>query len=647
MMTAHVVYPALDPDQPATLSHAICTDLLRNELGFEGVLFSDDLEMKAHPACPIGEAAVLAVIAGCDALLVCSREDLAAEAHAALVREAETSPAFRARCEEAPPRFVAMRQRVRARPAPTKPRSRASSRPSHRSRPSSRRSLAFHAGGRHREHSSGSPPSASSPATRRACTPDNPLGVVEDAVVVYDEHSISWIGPRRERRTTPRSSTTAIASSRRASSTRTRIRPGSARVTTSTRCGWRAPTTARSPRRAEGSSPPTARSQARPKTTIADELAARLRRMAELGVTTVEVKSGYGLEPDGERKQLRAIARARAATRRCRSVVATYLALHALPESAKASRDHYVLRASTVARAGGRDSRSSRSSSTRTSTRTRSPSTRRASSASPRSARASACGCTSGSSPTSAARSSAPRSARAPPTTSSTSTPTASRAREGGRRGGPAAGRELHARTEPRRRSRRFARPASSLVVASDANPGTAPTESLPLAMALAVRMYGLTPAEAILGATRNAATSLGLAGHGVSHPRGALAPGARADMVVWDLPHELAIVQPWGVPKTYLVLRARPCRSPAPPDATDCEKPVYAGCLPRPAGGARAVSRLADERRARRASRRTAASRRPATGAASGSAARSAAHRAPRTRGTRRARATVASPRR
>lgn len=110
MMTAHVVYPALDPERPATLSRAICTDLLRRDLGFRGVLFSDDLEMKAI-TLGAGEAAVLAVAAGCDALLVCSRADLADEAHAALVREAGASPAFRARCEEAYGRALAMRRR--------------------------------------------------------------------------------------------------------------------------------------------------------------------------------------------------------------------------------------------------------------------------------------------------------------------------------------------------------------------------------------------------------------------------------------------------------------------------------------------------------------------------------------------------------
>ena len=118
MMTAHVVYPALDPSVPATLSRAICTDLLRGELGFRGVLFSDDLEMQAL-AMPVAESAVAAVAAGCDILLVCSRADLASEAHEALVREAEKSAAFRARCEEAVARGLAMRERVAPRPVTT------------------------------------------------------------------------------------------------------------------------------------------------------------------------------------------------------------------------------------------------------------------------------------------------------------------------------------------------------------------------------------------------------------------------------------------------------------------------------------------------------------------------------------------------
>src|SRR5262249_55453541 len=76
---------------------------------------------------------------------------------------------------------------------------------------------------------------------------------------------------------------------------------------------------------------------------ISAELSARLRRMASLGVTTVEVKSGYGLEPDNERKQLRAISAA-ARDASLPHVVATYLALHAIPEAAKANRGQYIER---------------------------------------------------------------------------------------------------------------------------------------------------------------------------------------------------------------------------------------------------------------------------------------------------------------
>jgi len=72
-MTAHVVYSALDPDQPATLSRSIVQGLLRQELRYEGVIVSDDLEMRAVSArLPVPEAAVAALRAGVDWLLVCT-----------------------------------------------------------------------------------------------------------------------------------------------------------------------------------------------------------------------------------------------------------------------------------------------------------------------------------------------------------------------------------------------------------------------------------------------------------------------------------------------------------------------------------------------------------------------------------------------
>ena len=73
MMTAHVLVPALDDERPATLSPRIVTDLLRDELGFNGVILSDDLEMKAiAKTYAVADAAVQAVEAGCDGLLICS-----------------------------------------------------------------------------------------------------------------------------------------------------------------------------------------------------------------------------------------------------------------------------------------------------------------------------------------------------------------------------------------------------------------------------------------------------------------------------------------------------------------------------------------------------------------------------------------------
>ena len=73
IMTAHVLVPALDETRPATLAPAIVDGLLRRELGFGGAILSDDLEMRAiADGWPVPDAAVGAVAAGCDGLLVCS-----------------------------------------------------------------------------------------------------------------------------------------------------------------------------------------------------------------------------------------------------------------------------------------------------------------------------------------------------------------------------------------------------------------------------------------------------------------------------------------------------------------------------------------------------------------------------------------------
>ncbi|MDQ1485973.1 MAG: beta-N-acetylhexosaminidase [Actinomycetota bacterium] len=75
IMTAHVVFKALDPDQPATLSRRILHDLLRKELGYEGVLVTDALDMEAVAGRHgIAGAAVRAFIAGADLLLLGSSD---------------------------------------------------------------------------------------------------------------------------------------------------------------------------------------------------------------------------------------------------------------------------------------------------------------------------------------------------------------------------------------------------------------------------------------------------------------------------------------------------------------------------------------------------------------------------------------------
>jgi len=76
IMTAHVLYPALDPDYPATMSEKIINGILRNKLGFNGVVITDDMEMKAITNNYSDKiSAIQSVKAGVDILLICHSHD--------------------------------------------------------------------------------------------------------------------------------------------------------------------------------------------------------------------------------------------------------------------------------------------------------------------------------------------------------------------------------------------------------------------------------------------------------------------------------------------------------------------------------------------------------------------------------------------
>lgn len=112
ILTAHVVFDAVAPGTPATLSYRVVTELLRRELGFQGLVISDDLEMKAiADHLGIESAAWNAIEAGCDQLLICSRVDWTLRAHAALCEKAEREPAFHKRLSEAAERSITTRAR--------------------------------------------------------------------------------------------------------------------------------------------------------------------------------------------------------------------------------------------------------------------------------------------------------------------------------------------------------------------------------------------------------------------------------------------------------------------------------------------------------------------------------------------------------
>ncbi len=118
IMTAHVLVPALDEERPATLSPNIVQAILRDELGYQGVIVSDDLEMKAiAKVYAVPDAAVQAIAAGCDGVLICSGDaEVQAATLEALVHAVEDGRISYKRIEAAMKRLRQAKERFLAAP---------------------------------------------------------------------------------------------------------------------------------------------------------------------------------------------------------------------------------------------------------------------------------------------------------------------------------------------------------------------------------------------------------------------------------------------------------------------------------------------------------------------------------------------------
>ena len=102
VMTAHILFPELDDKLPATLSPRTISGLLRMELGFDGVVISDDLNMKAladHYSIP--EMVEAGLVAGIDIFLICEHTDRQLQIYETLVRLGERDSLHRTRIRQA------------------------------------------------------------------------------------------------------------------------------------------------------------------------------------------------------------------------------------------------------------------------------------------------------------------------------------------------------------------------------------------------------------------------------------------------------------------------------------------------------------------------------------------------------------------
>jgi beta-N-acetylhexosaminidase len=114
VIVGHANYPAVTSDRtPASLSKKWITDVLRNKIGYRGLIVSDDLEMGGVlKAAPIEQAAAQFIRAGGDLCLICHREEFVIRAYETLVKEAERDRKFAARVAASAARVQAFRKKA-------------------------------------------------------------------------------------------------------------------------------------------------------------------------------------------------------------------------------------------------------------------------------------------------------------------------------------------------------------------------------------------------------------------------------------------------------------------------------------------------------------------------------------------------------
>jgi len=112
MLVAHLSYPNVDPDYITSISPTIITDLLRNTMGFDGVVFSDDMRMRGiRNKYSVGEAAVLHILAGGDVVLIGMHKSLQTEVLDSLYQAVQDGRLTRERLEESVRRILRMKQK--------------------------------------------------------------------------------------------------------------------------------------------------------------------------------------------------------------------------------------------------------------------------------------------------------------------------------------------------------------------------------------------------------------------------------------------------------------------------------------------------------------------------------------------------------